>query len=507
MAQSITFNGVTYSVPAIGDRSWGASLSAYFVAISTGSLQKTGGSFTLTADVDFGATKGLKSVYYITKNSTPATAGQLRLGRTDVISWRDQANGANLDLGVDASNNLNFNNHIVIPSSGIIPPGAGGTGISNNSGQTITFAGTNNGITFTVAGATALTLPTSGTVATLAGSETLTNKTMSGASNTFTNISLTTGVTGTLPVANGGTGLASYTSGDMLYASGATTLAKLALGAANAVLKTDGSVLVWGALVNANIDAAAAIAYSKLNLATSIVNADINGSAAIAYSKLNLTGAVVNADLAGSIAASKLVGTDIATVGTVTAGTWTASVIGPAYGGTGVANNAAATLTRSGNHALTLTTTNTTGVTLPTTGTLATLAGSETLTNKTLTSPTVNTGTFGTSATMTGFVAVNKNDEASAAAIPSLPITKSLVRLSGGTATDLQGMSGAGADGQVLWLMNPTGQNLTIRNNSASGTSKILTPSGADVVSTGDCAACFIYDSSSGFWRLMSFLD
>lgn len=58
-------------------------------------------------------------------------------------------------------------------------------------------------------------------------------------------------------------------------------------------------------------------------------------------------------------------------------------------GGTGVANNAAATLTRSGNHALTITTTNTTGVTLPTTGTLATLAGSETLSNKTIASPTV----------------------------------------------------------------------------------------------------------------------
>jgi len=59
-------------------------------------------------------------------------------------------------------------------------------------------------------------------------------------------------------------------------------------------------------------------------------------------------------------------------------------VLGAANGGTGVANNAAATLTRSGNHALTLTTSNTTSVTLPTTGTLATLAGSETLTNKTI---------------------------------------------------------------------------------------------------------------------------
>lgn len=64
-------------------------------------------------------------------------------------------------------------------------------------------------------------------------------------------------------------------------------------------------------------------------------------------------------------------------------------VVAPSKGGTGVANNDAATLTRSGNHALTITTTNTTGVTLPTTGTLSTLAGVETLSNKTLTAPTV----------------------------------------------------------------------------------------------------------------------
>lgn len=74
--------------------------------------------------------------------------------------------------------------------------------------------------------------------------------------------------------------------------------------------------------------------------------------------------------------------------GTITTADITGA-IAPSKGGTGVANNDAATLTRSGNHALTLTTTGVTGVTLPTTGTLATLAGSETLSNKTIASPTV----------------------------------------------------------------------------------------------------------------------
>jgi hypothetical protein len=57
------------------------------------------------------------------------------------------------------------------------------------------------------------TLDIDSTVTTNDGTQTLTNKTINGSSNTITNVSLTTGVTGTLPVANGGTGITSLGTG------------------------------------------------------------------------------------------------------------------------------------------------------------------------------------------------------------------------------------------------------------------------------------------------------
>lgn len=76
------------------------------------------------------------------------------------------------------------------------------------------------------------------------------------------------------------------TAGDLIYATGSAAVTRLALGATGTVLKGGASAPSFAAVVNADVDAAAAIAYSKLNLAASIVNADISGSAAIAGSKL-----------------------------------------------------------------------------------------------------------------------------------------------------------------------------------------------------------------------------
>ena len=90
-----------------------------------------------------------------------------------------------------------------------------------------------------------------------------------------------------------------------------------------------------------------------------------------------------------------IAGSPITTSGTL-AMTYSGTPLPAANGGTGVANNAAMTVTGSGNFAYTRTLTGTTNVTFPTTGTLSTLAGTETLTNKTLTSPTLTTPLLGT---------------------------------------------------------------------------------------------------------------
>lgn len=110
MSTNLTINGVTYAYPQNHqERGWGQQANLWAQAVTSGMLQKAGGSFTLTAEVNFGATYGLLAPYYKTSSSNIASAGQFRLARTDVISWRNQANGANLDLGVNSSNALTFN--------------------------------------------------------------------------------------------------------------------------------------------------------------------------------------------------------------------------------------------------------------------------------------------------------------------------------------------------------------------------------------------------------------
>ena len=77
-------------------------------------------------------------------------------------------------------------------------------------------------------------------------------------------IGLTTHVDGVLPAANGGTGLSSYAVGDLIYASGATTLAKLADVGAGAYLRSGGvaTAPVWSSITIPNTAAQGDLWYS-----------------------------------------------------------------------------------------------------------------------------------------------------------------------------------------------------------------------------------------------------
>lgn len=117
MSLLVTFNGANYIIPTTNEVGWGSNLDAYFVAIAAGCLQKTGGNFVLSAETDFGASFGLKSLYYKSRGSNIASTGVLRLNNnSDSINWRNAANNADLSLLVNASNQLTFNGS-PIPSS------------------------------------------------------------------------------------------------------------------------------------------------------------------------------------------------------------------------------------------------------------------------------------------------------------------------------------------------------------------------------------------------------
>ena len=200
----------------------------------------------------------------------------------------------------------------------------------------------------------------------------------------------------------GGTGQTSYTTGDTLYASASNTLSKLAIGSTGQVLTVSGGVPIWsspasGASITDDtstngtryINFTSATSGSLSTIYTSSTKLQYNPSTGIltttgfSGSGASLTSLNASNISSGTIGSSYVSGsyTSITGVGTLTAGTWNASVIGGTYGGTGVNNGSntitiAGNVTHSGAFTQTFVATGNTSVTLPTSGTLLTTTGS-----------------------------------------------------------------------------------------------------------------------------------
>ena len=102
-------------------------------------------------------------------------------------------------------------------------------------------------------------------------------------------------ITGTLDETDGGTGLTSYTTGDVIYASGSNTLAKLAIGSAGQVLKvSSGGIVEWGAATTGDITGVTITTAANSGLAGGDTASSGDFSATLTTDLNNLTAATVN---------------------------------------------------------------------------------------------------------------------------------------------------------------------------------------------------------------------
>lgn len=113
MSVSVTLNGQLYNIPIKDENPDWSYLTIYLTAIPAGVLQKSGGTFTLSADTDFGSSYGLKSLYYKTRTANPSSTGIIRLANTETIGWRNAANNADVSLSIDANGKFSFNGSAV----------------------------------------------------------------------------------------------------------------------------------------------------------------------------------------------------------------------------------------------------------------------------------------------------------------------------------------------------------------------------------------------------------
>jgi len=284
---------------------------------------------------------------------------------------------------------------------------------------------------------------------------------------------------GTLIAANGGTGFASYSTGDMLYASGATTISKLALGTTNYVLTAGASgpqyvaqsTLAAGSATTAtNIAGGVAnqIHYQTGVGATSFITAPstagyVLGWTGSAFSWVNAPAATSATNIAGgatgdlpyqSGAGATTFLSDVATGNALISG---GVGVAPSYGKVGLTTHVSGTLpTANGGTNLTTFTSGgavyATSTSVLTTGTLPVASGGTNATTASITSFNNITGYTATGATGTTStnIVFSTSPTITTATLVTPNITTGLT-LTGSAGTSGQALLSAGSGAAPVW--------------------------------------------------------
>jgi hypothetical protein len=128
MSIPLVVNGITFNYPTNGEVGWGTQATGWANAITNGVLQKTGGLFPLTGDVDFGPSGGLKAVWFSSRTIPSATTGVFRLANNEFIGWRNAANTGNATIGLNALDNYRISTATVPDAAVITADGKVGIG-------------------------------------------------------------------------------------------------------------------------------------------------------------------------------------------------------------------------------------------------------------------------------------------------------------------------------------------------------------------------------------------